>query len=139
MTESMQTLVAKPQRCICGASDRCFCFQLCLTGVLIGLRIDVIAAEKAFHRSMVTTGMAGLVAGRKRVVDIALEPKRLPTDSMDDGMTVAPQLRVFRFKTLNHLEHVGGWVVLKGLPKKIIEALSTAGFFQTFLHRRQRG
>src|SRR5262249_7556421 len=87
---------------------------------------------------MVTTGMAGRVAGRKGVVDIALEPKRLPTDSMDDGMTVAPQLRVFRFKTLNHLEHVGGWVVLKGLAKKIIETLGTARFFQAFLRRRQR-
>jgi hypothetical protein len=105
----------------------------------IGLRIDVVAAEKTFHRSMVTTGVAGLVAGRKRVVDIALEPKRLPTDSMDRGMTVAPELRVLRLKALNHLEHVGGWVVLKGLPKKIIEALGTARFFQAFLRRRQRG
>jgi hypothetical protein len=83
--------------------------------------------------------VAGLVAGRKRVVDIALEPKRLPTDRMDDGMTVTPQLRIFRFKTLNHLEHVGGYVILEGFAEKIIETLSTAGFFQAFLGCRQRG
>src|SRR5215510_5290725 len=88
---------------------------------------------------MVTTGMAGLVAGRKRVVDSALEPKRLPTDGMDDGMTVAPQLRIFRFKTLNQLEHVGGCVILEGFAEKIIKTLSTAGVFQAFVGCCQRG
>jgi hypothetical protein len=72
-------------------------------------------------------------------VNITLEPKRFPADGMDDGMTVAPQLRVFRFKTLNQLEHVGGGVILEGLAEKIIETLSTAGFVQTCLRCRQRG
>jgi hypothetical protein len=97
--------------------------------VLIALRIDVVAPEKTFHRTMVTTGVTGLVAGRKRVVNITLEPKRFTPDGMDDGMTVAPKLRVLRFKTLNQLEHVGGCVVPEGLAEKIIEALGTARLF----------
>jgi hypothetical protein len=72
-------------------------------------------------------------------VNITLEPKRFPADGMDDGMTVAPQLRILRFKTLDQLEHVGGCVILEGLAEKIIETLSTAGFVQTFLRCRQRG
>ena len=113
-------------------------FQLCLAGVLIALRIDVVAPEKTFHRTMVTTGVAGLVAGGKRLVNIALEPKRFPPDGMDDGMTVAPQLRVLRFKTFNQLEHVGGGVVLEGLAEKMIKTLGTARFFEAILSCRQR-
>src|SRR5262245_14815487 len=135
----MQTLVTKPYRCLRITSGRSLFLQLCLTGVPIALRIDVIAAKKTFHCTMVTTGVTGLVAGRKRIVDIALESKGLPTDRMDDGMTVTAQLTIFRFNTLNQLEHFGGCVVLESLAKKIIETFSTARFFQTFLGRRQRG
>jgi hypothetical protein len=78
---------------------------------------------------MVTTGVAGLVAGRKRVMNIALELKRLPTDGMNDGMTVAPQLRILRFKTLDQSERFGGCMVFEGLAEEMIETLSTARFF----------
>jgi hypothetical protein len=65
-----------------------------------------------------------LVAGRKRVVDIALEPKRLAADGMDNRMTVAPQLRIIRFKALDQLQRLGGSVILEGLAEKIIETFS---------------
>jgi hypothetical protein len=48
---------------------------------------------------------------------------------MDDGMTVAPQLRIFRFKTLNQLEYVSGRVVLEDLAEKIVETLCTGRCF----------
>jgi hypothetical protein len=69
---------------------------------------------------MVTTGVAGLIAGGKRVVNIAPEPKRFPPDGMDNRVTVAPQLRVFCFKTFDELEEVGGRVILESLAKKAI-------------------
>src|SRR6516164_138989 len=128
MTQSVQTLIAQSQRSVRVAGDCGLLFEFCLAGVLIGLRIDIVAAEKAFHRTMVATGVAGLVAGRKRVVDIALEPKCLAADGMDNRMTIAPQLRIVRFETLDQLQRLGGCVMLEGLAEKIIETLGAVKF-----------
>ena len=128
MTKSVQTLIAKPQGRIGIAGGCGLLFQFCLTGVFISIRIDIVAAQKPFHRTMIATGMAGLVACRKRVVDIALEPKGLATDGMDNRMTITPQLRIIRLKTLNQLQRIGGSMVLEGVPEKVIETLGAVRF-----------
>ena len=124
MTKSVQTLIAKSYGRIGIAGGCGLLFEFCLAGVLISIRIDIVAAEKALYRTMVATRVAGLVADRKRVVDIALEPKRLAADGMDNRMTVAPQLRIIRFKALDQLQRLGGCVILEGLAEKIIETFS---------------
>ena len=96
--------------------------------MLIALRIDVVAAEKTFYRTVVAARMASLVAGRKRIMNIALEPECFPADRVNDRMAVPPQLWILRFKTLDEFKGFGGRVVLEGFAKKSIETLRTTGF-----------
>jgi hypothetical protein len=95
----------------------------------IGLRINFIAAEKTFDRTVVTTGVAGLIAGGKRFMDVAFELEGLPTDGVDDGMAVAPQLSVLCFETANELEGFDGAMILERGAEKIVEAFGAVGSF----------
>ena len=50
---------------------------------------------------MVAAGMAGLIAGRKGVVDIALDSVGLSSDGMDDRIAIAAKLRIFELEPLD--------------------------------------
>ena len=129
MTESVQALVAESYGRIWVTSGRGLLFQFRLAGMLIGLGIDFIAAKKAFHRTMVTTGVAGLITGGKRFVDVAFELEGLTTDGVNDGMAVAPKLGVFCFETANELESFAGAVVLEDATEKMIETFGAVGSY----------
>jgi hypothetical protein len=50
--------------------------------------------------------MAGLIAGGKRIVNIAFGAKGFPADRMHNRMTVAPDLWVFDLEPLNESEKI---------------------------------
>jgi hypothetical protein len=45
--------------------------------------------------------MAGLIAGRKGVVDIALDSKGLSSDGMHDRMAIAAKLSILELESLD--------------------------------------
>jgi hypothetical protein len=66
--------------------------------------------------------MASLIARRKRVVDGAFDPVCLSADSVDDRMTVAPELGIFRFISLDKLQRVQSGMVLERFAKQTVKA-----------------
>jgi hypothetical protein len=82
--------------------------------------------------------VAGLITGGKGVVDVAFELESLPTDRVNDGMAVTPEIWVFDFETANQLESFGGGMILEGSSKKIIETFNAINRFQALLDRSQR-
>ena len=124
MTKSMQALVPESYGSIGLTGCRRLLLQFSLARVPIGLGIDFIAAQKAFYRTMVTTGVARLITRAKRVMDVALELEGFSTNSVNDGMAVTPEIWVFDFETANQLESFGGAVILEGSAKKLIETFN---------------
>lgn len=55
---------------------------------------------------MVAAGMAGLIAGRKGVVDIALDSKGLSSDSMHNRMAVAAKLSILDLEPLDQFQNI---------------------------------
>jgi hypothetical protein len=107
--------------------------------MFVCLGINVVAAEKALDRAVVTTRVTGLIAGRKCIVNIAFEPKRLPADGVYDRVAIPPKLRILRLKALNSLEGLGGCVILEGLTEKVIETFSAPGSLEAVFDCSQRG
>ena len=101
MTKPAQTLKAKARRDLWVAGDGGFLLELCGARVVVHVRVNVFATQKALDRAVVTARVASLIAGGKRVVKIAFDPKSFPADSVDDGVTFAADIRVFFFKSLN--------------------------------------
>jgi hypothetical protein len=87
---------------------------------------------------MVTTGVAGLITGGKRFVDVAFKMESLTTDGVNDGMAVAPKLGVLCFETANQLEGFAGAVVLEDATEKMIETFGAVGSYEAILNRGQR-
>jgi hypothetical protein len=79
-----------------------FCLSSLVLGCLFISRKSFRRAE-TFHRAVVTAGMASLIASRERVVNIAFDTISFPADGVDDGVTVASDVRVVFFQALNQL------------------------------------
>jgi hypothetical protein len=52
---------------------------------------------------MVATGMTGLIASRKGIVNVTLDSEGFAAHGMDNGMAVPAQLRILEFKALDEL------------------------------------
>jgi hypothetical protein len=50
---------------------------------------------------MIAARMAGLIAGRKGIMDIALDPKGLSSDGMHDRMAIAAKLSILELEPVD--------------------------------------
>src|SRR5262245_56981512 len=99
----------------------------------MGLGVDLLAPEEALHRAVVTAGVAGLIAGGKRVVDVSLEPECLPADGVDDRMTHLLDVGILGLEPLDPPERLRRRVALERLAKQTIEAFSRPPASKQFL------
>src|SRR6266508_3336755 len=120
----METLEAKSQRNTRVASDRSFLSKFGRAGMIVDLRVDTVDAQKTLHGTMITAGMAGLITAGKGFMNIAFGAKAFPPDRMDDRMTVAPEIGVFRLKSLDELKKFQRRVFFQRLQKELIETFS---------------
>ena len=111
MAEPVQALKAKSKRDVRIARACRLLFKLRNARMAIDGCVNTVAAKKSFHRTMVTAGMAGLIASEKRVVDVALDPVSFPANSVDDRMAIASELRIFRLQTRDQSQRLDGRMV----------------------------
>ena len=122
----MQTLKTEAIRNVWIAGDRGLLFQFSGARMLVDLGVNLLAAQKAFHRAVIAPRMAGLIASEKRVVDVALDPISFPANSVDDRMAIASELRIFRLQTRDQPQRLDGRMVFESLAKKLVETLRAA-------------
>jgi hypothetical protein len=68
-----------------------------------GLRVNVVAEKKPFHRPVIAAGVASLIAGGEGIVDRALETEGFPADGVNHRVTLPAQFGVFSFEAGNGL------------------------------------
>ena len=107
----MQTLKTEAIRNFWIAGDRGLLFQFSGARMFVDLGVNLLAAQKAFHRAVIAARMAGLIASEKRVVDVALDPVSFPANSVDDRMAIASELRIFRLQTRDQPQRLDGRMV----------------------------
>src|ERR1051325_8827252 len=70
--------------------------------------VDIVAAKKSFHRAVVASGVAGLIAGGERIVNVSFQSKRLTTYGMHYRMAVAPKIGIFGLLAVDFLKRFEG-------------------------------
>src|SRR5678815_5613810 len=124
MAEPVQALKAKSQRDLGITRSGRLLFELRNARMTIDRCVDAVAAKKSFYRAMITAGMAGLIARRKRFVNVIFQAERFAANGMDHRVTVTPEFRIFRLELFNKLQHVLGRVGLQRFTEKLIETFS---------------
>ena len=104
MAKAVQALKAESNGNLRIAGDGGFLLELGRAGMLFDFGVNILAAQKALDGAVVATGMTGLVAGRKGIVDSAFDAVGFPADGVNDRMTVAPEFGIFRLVTLDELQ-----------------------------------
>jgi hypothetical protein len=99
--------------------------------VFVDLGINIVAAEKALYGTMITTRVAGLVAGGEGIVNISFDAVGLTPDGVHDRMAVAAKLGIFRFVTLDQVENFQRRMPLERLSKEIIQTLGATAAVDT--------
>ncbi len=106
--------------------------------MFVDLGIKLLAAQETLDGAMITTGVTGLIAGRKRVMDIAFGAIGFAADGVYHRVAVASELRIFGFEVLNELQNLDRRMSFERFGEKFVEALGAAPAVQAGFDRCQR-
>ena len=137
MTEPVQALKAKSQSDVRIARACRLLFELRNARMAIDGCVNTVAAKKSFHRTMVTAGMAGLIASCKGFVNITLQAKCFPAYGMHHRVTVASKFRIFRLISFDQLQDFLDRVSLQRFTDKLIETFGSGAAAHAALCRLQ--
>ena len=126
MSQTVKTLIAQAQGRVRVAGRIRLLLELGLARMFAGLCVNFIAANEALDRAVITPGMAGLVTGGERIMDVASETKRFPADGMNDRMTITPQFGVVHSQGFDQLQDFNRGVIIERWAEKVIQALRAA-------------
>jgi len=88
---------------------------------------------------MITAGVTGLIAGRKGIVNIALDAEGFPPDRVYDRMAIAPQIGVLGLGALDQLQDLRCRMNLERFAKQNVETLGALGVVHAGFYRFERG